>query len=322
MKYITINFLTEALDTVDATEPLTSWLFHNAKPYFREIGAGDDPSMWYYDIQERPSLLYRGVRYSYANRDAGYVLVKPHEERRAYGMSSSSASEWNQAMASQGCVALRSNSLFATGSMKNAEFFGQLAVVIPGGEFDYSWSPQVGDANHTEDKWSNAIGERARARIQSECMDVRRAAQDAGTAAREVSRRFWDLEGQPGSDDELIELRSQRAKLVSQEREAIDAFSACNERIRAELRDELISEVTFKTTDLQQAISRKADDGYFHEVMIKPRGGHIAIINPTALTRALAELAGVNHTPPPDEDDEPINTDGWEPDDSGRSPWD
>lgn len=320
MKYITINFLTEALDAVDATEPLTSWLFHNAKPYFREIGAGDDPSMWYYDIQERPSLLYRGVRYSYANRDAGYVLVKPHEERRAYGMSSSSASKWNQAMASQGCVALRSNSLFATGSMKNAEFFGQLAVVIPGGEFDYSWSPQVGDANHTGVMWANTVG--ASARLKYECQDLRRAVQDADKAEREMSRRIWDLEEQPGSGDEVVELRSQLAKLAVQEREARDALIACDGRIRAELRDELISKVTFKTTDLQQAISGKADDGYFHEVMIKPRGGHIAIINPTALTRALAELAGVNHTPPPDEDDEPINTDGWEPDDSGRSPWD
>jgi hypothetical protein len=109
---------------------VTEWMIKNCQP-------------WIEAHNSQLTLAYRGLR---GNQDV--VLPSKGEYRTNRVPTDSPAilhKLFDQAIASKGLVANRSNSVFVTGSKDFAKKYGAVFTVFPIGEFNYTWSSAAKD---------------------------------------------------------------------------------------------------------------------------------------------------------------------------------
>lgn len=154
MAYPTIHRLAE--NHRDHSDPAIRGLIPQilkAAPFFQEMGAGDDPRDWW-RVASGP-CPWRGIS-SHHIENSGWGVATVKDKRRPLGQAWRTDDERqhiDQVMIRQGCVARRHNSMFVTGDLDKASLHGTVAICIPIGDFDFSWSPQVYDFNQTVDGW-------------------------------------------------------------------------------------------------------------------------------------------------------------------------
>lgn len=88
--------------------------------------------------------VYRGVDDS----GLGYTYTftqNIRQDRRPKDTDKKRHQEFNQAIASVGGVANRSNAAFVSGDYNQAEPYGSVYVFVPLGDFHYTWSPEYAD---------------------------------------------------------------------------------------------------------------------------------------------------------------------------------
>jgi len=97
-------------------------------------------------------IAYRGIR----GATEDFVDGKVNQNRRPIDIEPAIHDEINDIFQSLGFVAQRGNSLFVSGSIKQAKFYGRdtggVFVVLPKGNFEFTWSPYIDDLNGQADE--------------------------------------------------------------------------------------------------------------------------------------------------------------------------
>lgn len=110
-----------------------AWAKENLAPWYEEAGTELVP--------------YRGVR-DWIGSLATLRHVRPGRSSRApTGMLPSVQRLFDERISEAGLIAKRRNSYFVTGDIDAAMVFGNIVVAIPVGKFNYTWSPDIADAN-------------------------------------------------------------------------------------------------------------------------------------------------------------------------------
>lgn len=91
--------------------------------------------------RETGSMLYRGVRGIFVP----YFIQNQVENRRPKDTSLADQEKVDTLLKGGGFTALRSNSIFASGSFFNANAYGQVYDVFPFNGFAYTWSTKLND---------------------------------------------------------------------------------------------------------------------------------------------------------------------------------
>lgn len=115
------------LNTKEVLKPQVEEIFklitRECKPWFREIG---DPS----------NKVYRG----FAREPKSQIFRKSvRQNRRPRDSKPEDHDEFNRVIGMCGKVANRSNAVFVTGEYPDAASYGKAYVVIPIGNFNYTW---------------------------------------------------------------------------------------------------------------------------------------------------------------------------------------
>lgn len=106
------------------------WINKNAKPWLAENGLDH--------------ALYRSTRLK-----GSYEVKTTREDREPNGMKFHEQGAFNALIEKQGFIANRSNSVFCQGSTERLWEFGEeVCVIIPSGEFNYTWCRDIEDANY------------------------------------------------------------------------------------------------------------------------------------------------------------------------------
>lgn len=138
MKYITIQHLLESSDGGEYGEQVaeaSKWMTENAQPW---ISAVEHNVMKY--------GLFRGSHKRAPTVD--WIVNTVRLDRQPRGMPKNQMSTWEKYIDAANKIANRRNSWMATGDQYAARQFGRLNLVIPMGEFNYTWIAGVGDLNH------------------------------------------------------------------------------------------------------------------------------------------------------------------------------
>lgn len=108
---------------------------------------------WLSQTNKGAMIVYRG--FSYLGNIEGYRLSGQHaplyftravrQDRQPRNTNKKMHDKINTALADCGAVANRTNSVFVTGSHQQASYYGTVYVVIPVGQFKYTWSPYYTD---------------------------------------------------------------------------------------------------------------------------------------------------------------------------------
>ena len=94
--------------------------------------------------QAGSGVAYRGI--SERAKQGRVLFTHPvRTDRRPKDSTASTHEFFNDLISLTGGVANRSNSAFVTPSISTAENYGQACVVMPVGEFSYTWSPDIKD---------------------------------------------------------------------------------------------------------------------------------------------------------------------------------
>lgn len=101
-------------------------------------------------LNANPQLLPLWRGFDSSGRDLPGVFTYPvRDDRRAMAMPREEAVWWNGVIVDAGKVARRDNSAMCTGNVGSAMVFGDAYVVFPVGPFNYTWFPEIEDANLT-----------------------------------------------------------------------------------------------------------------------------------------------------------------------------
>ena len=110
----------------------------------------------YRAYQNTKTALYRGVKVNDGlfsgffklfkpKQDLNIYLGKPRENRKPLGSDSYMQRAFDEVFQEKGFTALRSNSIFCTGSSGMAGDFGRTYIIFPKNGFSFTWSPSVKD---------------------------------------------------------------------------------------------------------------------------------------------------------------------------------
>lgn len=92
------------------------------------------------DMKTAKCLLFRGMN------DVGDVVYgKPHENRHPMDTQKHVQKRLDKILTAAGFKALRSNSIFTTGDIGQAENYGDAYIIFPKNGYDFTWSSKHGD---------------------------------------------------------------------------------------------------------------------------------------------------------------------------------
>jgi hypothetical protein len=137
---------------------------YNAKPIFNNLENREAAQNLQVFIQENCQswlaqagnlIVYRGLNLP---SDINYSYIKKVRRNR---LPKDSTAAWhrlfNNIITAFGGVANRSNSVFASGDISQAEVYGEIYVVFPISDFNYTWSPIYSDLTsefYEEEGWT------------------------------------------------------------------------------------------------------------------------------------------------------------------------
>jgi len=106
-------------------------LFEECKPFLQQIN---------YDLKNFP--LFRGFQQSFQN---DLTLAKVRKDRKPLGSPQAYHDNANEYFQQKFGVKVRSEALFTTGEIGQADEFGNVMCVLPKGDFTFYWSPIIPD---------------------------------------------------------------------------------------------------------------------------------------------------------------------------------
>ena len=143
MKYITIQQLLESTSggtLEEQVDEAAQWITRNAQPWLTAVD---------HNIMEHK--LFRG---SYARQHSesyedtdNWTVRNVRTNRTPRGMNETQMATWEKYISDAGMIANRRNSWMTTGNHADTLRFGSTNIVIPMGEFNYTWVDGIGDAN-------------------------------------------------------------------------------------------------------------------------------------------------------------------------------
>jgi hypothetical protein len=102
---------------------------------------------WINEVVKREMIFYRGVQHS---KGVAAFIKDVRTDRQPKDSISLAHDAYNAMIQSAGGTANRDNSLFCTSSIADARGYGNEFVVMPVGDYSYTWSRQWYDWNITE----------------------------------------------------------------------------------------------------------------------------------------------------------------------------
>lgn len=141
MTYPTIQHL---MENSEAGHKLARFIVDNCQPYFKAVRGNTHATM------------FRGLQHSDVKTSR---IVKVRDDRNPRMMNAGETLAWQKAIQSAGKIAHRTNSVMVIGDYDAAAGFGykeRAVVVIPIGEFNYTWVPGIDDGNWSTSKEQKA----------------------------------------------------------------------------------------------------------------------------------------------------------------------
>lgn len=108
---------------------------------------------WLSQTQNGQKLVYRGFSRTWERKgfrlpgqqDLMYFIRPVRKDRRPLNTAAAMHHKLNAELAKCGAVANRTNSVFVTGSHQQASYYGTVYIIVPIGQFNYTWSPEYSD---------------------------------------------------------------------------------------------------------------------------------------------------------------------------------
>ena len=142
MRYHTLHRLLESqFDPEERLEACANLILDKAKPWLNAIGGVNNLDKY---------ILYRGMSSNTPSEEQGFVMNhRRHQQPRvSIAMPPDVKAAWQKSIHGAGKVADRENSLLCTGEALHADTFGSVMVIIPLGEFNYTWIEGIDDLNN------------------------------------------------------------------------------------------------------------------------------------------------------------------------------
>lgn len=92
-------------------------------------------------MKSAKKFLYRGI----TNPEHGIFVGRSRDNRDTRDSSSMLSGKVDEILKAGGLTAIRSNSIFCTSVLSDANFYGTQYIIFPKNGFDFTWSPKVSD---------------------------------------------------------------------------------------------------------------------------------------------------------------------------------
>lgn len=215
---------------------------------------------WLDESQGQP--IFRGVSGSYHANWLAYQK-KTRDNRRPLSSSSAFHEIMNLFIQIAGGTANRTNSLFVSGSFKQAASYGEIFQIFPQGEFSYTWSPHMRD-------WYTRIQERIGSYLQTVPQEIVKAAQQKYQSDLTLAKTLGDYQDEDHMEKNAESIIKNNAKYT-----IVKMLSSLSRREPFELppRETLMDPDLYDKEEIQKDIfvNRDLDKAIQsnHEIMVQ-----------------------------------------------------